>query len=86
MKLSAEALGLSAFDEAVFERQIDHIVAVYPRQVTFVYRDGHTAEHTWEERSRSESWTNDMKKAVGEKTRARKRDTKHGSHQEGHEN
>ena len=86
VKLSAEALGLPAFDGTVFEQQIDYIIAAYPRKLTFIYRDGHTAEYIWEERSRSESWTDDMKKVAGEKTRARKKDTTHGSHQEGHEN
>jgi hypothetical protein len=49
-----EALGLFAFEEAVFERQIDHIIADI-QESDFVYRDGYTAEYTWEERSRSES-------------------------------
>jgi len=86
MKLAAEALGLPAFDELVFEQQIDRIVAAYPKQLTFIYRDGHTAEYIWEERSRLESWTDEMKKAAGEKTKARKRNTTYGSHQESHEN
>lgn len=86
VKLSAEALGLPAFDGTVFEQQIDYIIAAYPRKLTFIYRDGHTAEYIWEERSRSESWTDDMKKVAGEKTRARKKDTTHGSHQESNEN
>lgn len=86
VKLAVEALGLPAFDELVFEQQIDRIVAAYPKQLTFIYRDGHTAEYIWEERSRAESWTDEMKKAAGEKTKARKRNTTYGSHQESHEN
>ncbi len=85
VELTLKALGIPEFNIALFDKEIDHIVAQYPNDIVFVFRDGHTCEYTWEDRSRAESWTEEMKKSAGDKTRSRKRSNSHGSHQESHE-
>jgi len=86
VEFSLKALGLPEFDKKLFDKEIDHIIARYPNDLAFVFRGGHTREYTWEDRSRVESWTDEMKKLAGDKTRSRIRSNSHGSHQESHEN
>ncbi|HWQ98649.1 MAG TPA: zinc ribbon domain-containing protein [Clostridia bacterium] len=85
IELSLSALAISEFDKELFDKEVNHIVARYPNELAFVFRDGHNCEYTWEDRSRAESWTEEMKKSAGDKTRSRKRSNSHGSHQESHE-
>ena len=85
VEFSLKALEIPEFDKELFDKEIDHIVAQYPNDIVFVFRDGHTCEYTWEDRSRAESWTVEMRRAAAEQTRSRKRSNSHGSHQESHE-
>lgn len=61
LSLTTQALGLSAFDEAIFRDQIQEIHIFVPNQVIFVFRDGHSAEHIWQDKSRRDSWGEDAK-------------------------
>jgi len=85
VEFSLKTLGVAEFDKELFDKEIDHIVAQYPNDLAFVFRDGHISEYTWEDRSRAESWTEEMKKSAGDKTRSRKGSNSHGIHQESHE-
>ena len=71
MEMTAAALGLPAFDETEFEKRIDHIVGTMPNVLTFVFRDGHTVEQTWKDRSRRDSWTDEMRDAARQKQKER---------------
>ena len=58
------SLGISAktaATEAEFTAKIDHISACPENRLIFHFKDGMSAERTWQERSRSESWTEEMK-------------------------
>ncbi len=61
MALTAEVLGLAAFDEAIFKQNITEMVIPAPNKVTFVFTDGHTLDTEWQDRSRSDSWTEEMR-------------------------
>ena len=37
----------------------------------FIFADGSTADYVWKDRSRSESWTDEMKAAARRKTKER---------------
>jgi len=69
-------------DESSFFERIKQII-VYPDfKLKFLFKDGEEIETGYRERSRKESWTTEMKKAAGERTRAQhtkmKKEEKHG--------
>ncbi len=61
LSLSAQVLGRSTFDEAAFNEQIQEIRISGPNKVIFVFRDGHTAERVWQNKSRRDSWSAEAK-------------------------
>lgn len=63
----AEVLGLAEYDDKVFSREIQSINVPEDGILEFEYQDGHSAMVTWENRSRRESWTDEMKAAASEK-------------------
>jgi resolvase domain protein len=52
---------------AGFEKEIRQIVALPNNFLRFVFMDGTTAETQWQDRSRRESWTEEMKQAARER-------------------
>ena len=66
MSVTADVLGLAAFDKAVIDKHILEIIARDDYQIEFKYHDGHTEERTWQLRSRRESWTDEMRQAAKE--------------------
>ncbi len=68
---TAEALGLSVFDEIAFKEQITEIHIPAPNRLVFVFTDGRTEEVHWQNPSRSYSWTPEMKQAARERELAR---------------
>ncbi|MDD4803119.1 MAG: recombinase family protein [Syntrophomonas sp.] len=66
---SAEVIGLSEFDQGIFNERVQEIQIASSNRLSFVFRDGHTTEKVWQDRSRSESWTEDMRQAAREKAK-----------------
>jgi DNA invertase Pin-like site-specific DNA recombinase len=66
----AEALGLSLFDETEFTKRITRIEVHESNTLRFIFTDGKTHIVVWKDRSRSESWTDEMKQAAREKSLA----------------
>jgi len=66
-----DVLGLSAFDEDIFLSQILQIVAQEANRLVLVFRDGHSEERVWQQRSRRDSWTDEMRQAAREHTNRR---------------
>lgn len=65
-------------DETSFFERIKQIV-VYPDfRLKFVFINGEVINTTYRERSRKESWTADMKKAAGERTRKNRKEKNNG--------
>lgn len=67
--LICEVLGLEHFDEHEFNGRILEIRVVAPNELDFVFSDGHTVHRAWKDRSRSESWTDEMKQAASERSK-----------------
>jgi len=65
---AAEALGIEAFDNQVFTNLIDYVKVTAPNALCFVFNDNHVTNCSWKDRSRSESWTAEMKQAAREKS------------------
>jgi hypothetical protein len=64
-----EVLGISEFDEELFKSKIQQIVIPAPNRIKFIFHNGTTETVKWQDRSRSESWTEDMKKIAGERSK-----------------
>ena len=69
ISVCCEILDISEFDEDIFEQKIERILIPAPNELTFVFRDGHEILEQWKDRSRSESWTDEMRKATGERSK-----------------
>ena len=63
--LTREALGVSEITEENI-RALAEIQIPCPNHILFVFKDGHETERVWQDRSRAESWTDEMR----EKARA----------------
>ena len=64
INVAAEILHLQTFDENVFTAKIAEILVQSPNTITFVFKNGHTVTTNWLDRSRSTSWTDDMRNAA----------------------
>ena len=83
----AEALELPSFDEAEFRKKISRIEVAGANTLQFVFKDGTIRTAAWKDRSRSVSWTDEMKQAAREKSLAIKEAQNGGSNPEaGNEN
>jgi len=83
----SEALGLASFDETEFHKRVLRIEVLGANTLRFIFADGSTYLSEWKDRSRSESWTDEMKQAAREKSLAIKEALNGGSNSEtGNEN
>ena len=69
--VTAEVLGCDPFDEDAFVECIAFISALPNNTLEITFTDGHLEKATWQDRSRSESWTAEMRQAAAEETRKR---------------
>lgn len=60
----AEALGLASFDATEFLKRVLRIEVLGANTLRFVFTDGTTTLSEWKDRSRAESWTDEMKQAA----------------------
>ena len=78
---------MPAFDEVEFRIRISRIEVTGANTLRFVFVDGTIRTAMWIDRSRSESWTDEMKQAAREKSLAIKEALNGGSNPEtGNEN
>jgi DNA invertase Pin-like site-specific DNA recombinase len=71
---TTSALGLREFDEEVFSARIERIEVPSFNHLLFVFKDGITVERVWEDRSRSESWTPEMRRRASEQVTLEQRE------------
>ncbi len=71
IRLSCDSLGMKSFDETLFRQQISRIVAGPPNILTFHLKSGEEKETRWENQSRKESWTPEMRLKAAEHARRR---------------
>lgn len=69
--LSADILGLSEFDEAVFKNCIMQIDVPAHNTLVFLFFNGDKVERTWQDRSRAESWNDEMRDQARQRAKRR---------------
>lgn len=69
---SMEVLGLAEFDPHVFAETVRGITADAENTLVYHFYDGSEQTAVWVERSRAESWTDDMKEKARQKTLQRR--------------
>jgi len=65
--MAAEVLELKSFSPNVFTDNIVQIQVPDENRLLFIFRDNHTVERVWENRSRRDSWTPEMKQVARER-------------------
>ncbi|OJU08858.1 MAG: resolvase [Clostridiales bacterium 43-6] len=68
----AEVLSGNTFTEDGFTGAVDHIIAEPENRLRFVMNDGTEKEIVWKDRSRSESWTEEMREETRQRMLERK--------------
>ena len=69
--LIAKLLGMPEYDPAAFSEVVDSIFPYEGNRLVFTFKDGTVREATWKDRSRSESWTPEMKAKARENSKRR---------------
>jgi site-specific DNA recombinase len=62
--VTAEVLGLMAFEAETFTDRIAEIRVPEANKLMFVFHDGRFAQRVWQDRSRADSWTDEMKQTA----------------------
>ena len=60
-RMATEVLGVSEFNEDVFKKKVNYLVALSNQEVEFHLKSGEVVIKTWRFKSRRESWTQEMK-------------------------
>lgn len=78
----AELLGIAEFSDEAFAEAIDYIEVPSDNQLRFNLRDGTIEERTWKDRSRKDSWTDEMRAKAAAHTRQqwREKNVKSNNH------
>lgn len=66
--LCNDVLSLVEFNEQIFINKVSQIRILDNNRVQFLLSNGKTEERTWKDRSRSESWTDEMKEVARQRT------------------
>ena len=74
LAVCCDVLGIAEFDERVFTKRISGIRVTAPNELLFLLADGHTETRVWKDRSRRESWTDEMKEAARQRFAQKRRD------------
>ena len=64
---TCEVLGINNFDENLFSKNIKQILVPNHELLTFVFHDGNEVTLKWENKPRSESWSEDKRQMAREK-------------------
>jgi len=68
---TAETLNIQTLDDKTLHKQIKEIQVPAHNRLVFVFHDGTTKETAWENPSRRDSWTPEMKEKARQQTRER---------------
>ena len=74
--LSEEALGLSEFNEILFEKRIKEIIIPEFNHLVFVFHDGTRVEKTYIDKSRSDGWNEAARQQASERLKKRREELK----------
>ena len=73
INIATEILGLAEFDETMFKNKIAEIRVPSDNHLAFVFSDGTVINREWKDKSRSNSWTEDMKQDARERRKNQQR-------------
>ena len=59
--MTAAVFGITSFDEDAFAECVAFITTLPDNTLEYAFTDGHAVRTTWKDRSRSESWTEEMR-------------------------
>ena len=62
-------MGTDIFDEDAFKQQVAELIVPAPNTVIYVFKDCRQVSADWQDRSRRESWSEEMRKAAAEHAR-----------------
>ena len=71
MSVTAEVLGLNSFDNDIFDDMVLNITVFNNNRLIFTFIDGTKQEMFWKDKSRSESWTKEMRDKARERQYAK---------------
>lgn len=75
-RILTEVLGTTDLSEETLSTQIEKMVITKPNEIVLHMNDGREITRHWQDRSRSESWTKEMREKVAEQNRKRARNAK----------
>lgn len=70
-QMTANVLGLEEFDEEAFAAVVERIHITGPNSLRYIFRDGREREAVWQDHSRRDSWTDDMRMQAAAHARRR---------------
>ena len=73
MDTAADALGLEVFDADTFLDKITEVRVESGNHLVFLYADGKESVKRWQDRSRAESWTAEMREVARQQYERRQR-------------
>ena len=71
-RVTAKAMEMDEFAESVFRERVERILVCNGNNLVFRFRDGTETTLHWQDRSRSQSWTEEMKKAARQRALERR--------------
>ena len=71
MENTAAAMGMADFDENTFLEKVQEIHVPAFNHLVFCFKDGTKEERVWQDRSRRDSWTPEMKQQAAQQARRR---------------
>ena len=74
LAVTAEVLGTPEFDKEEFAKRVSSVLVCNGNKLVYRLGDGTEREIIWKDRSRSQSWTPEMKEKARQKALARKGD------------
>lgn len=71
LQTTANVLGLEEFDEEAFAAAIECVHVTGPNSLRYIFRNGQEQEVVWQDHSRRDSWTDDMRVQAADHARRR---------------
>lgn len=71
MEIATVVVGMDGFDENIFPEKVHEIHVPAFNHLVFYFKDGTQVEHIWQDPSRRDSWTSEMKKRAAQYARKR---------------
>ena len=68
VEASNHVLGIEQYDNVIFNSKVNQIIVMPNRLLEFHMKEGNILKHRWKHKSRSKSWTPEMKEQARQKS------------------